>query len=75
MDKTHKTLLILGDIAALAASAYILYRLLDNDAVIKTFKLKAMRSTSRMAKIQADWWSKLAADADTAYFRINDVTV
>lgn len=69
-EKTHESLVILGDLAALAGSLYLLWKLYNVGDNGKLLQMRILRSASKFSKVQADWWSQTAAKLDTEYIKL-----
>lgn len=69
-EKTHEGLVILGDLAALAGSLYLLWKLYNTGGNGKLLEMRIVRAASKFSKLQADWWAQTAAKCDTAYIKI-----
>jgi hypothetical protein len=73
-EKTHNTLVLVGDCVALATAVYLAWRVFNMGDGSKLIKMRIVRASSKFAKTQADFWSTVAANADTKYIQIANVT-
>lgn len=69
-EKTHESLVILGDLAALAGSLYLLWKLYNTGDKGRLIEMRFVRAASKFSKVQSEWWSQTAAKFDTAYIKL-----
>jgi hypothetical protein len=72
--KTHESLVLASDILAIVASGVILWKLVNSNDSAKIVRMQICRTTARIAKREAAFWSHLATSADTKYWQIANVT-
>ncbi len=72
--KTHESLVLASDVLAIIASGVIIWKLLNSTDATKLVRMQLCRTTARIAKQEAEFWSRLASSADTKYWQIANVT-
>lgn len=71
LQHVNEALAIVGSLLTIAIAARIL---LGPDAITQ-LKMRTCRGVSRSAKAGSTWLANVAADADTAYHRLTNVTI
>lgn len=73
MNDTSKTeivrewVLLAAELAATVTTMYLAYKLIVGPDGQRILRMRIARGTSCFAKTQAEWWTTLAANADTYY--------
>lgn len=67
-------LLLAAELAVAGATIYLVWRATVNPDTQREFRMRVARSVARTAKTKAEYWSRIAADADTYYWRTANVT-
>ncbi len=69
----RNAVLLMAELAAASATIYLAYKTVFSPDAQRMVRMRIARGTSRVAKTQADWWSTLAANADTYYWQTASV--